>query len=122
MAKESAAALRDKTCQPCEGGVPPLTGDDLQQHLRELDGWELTDGGQQIRRHWVVRDFTAGVKFLQQVAEIAEQEGHHPDLHLTGYRNVLIELTTHAIGGLSENDFIVAAKIDALPVDLKQGS
>jgi 4a-hydroxytetrahydrobiopterin dehydratase len=61
----------------------------------------------------------AGMKFFNRVAEIAEQDGHHPDLHLAGYRNVSIELWTHAIGGLSENDFILAAKIDRVPIELK---
>jgi 4a-hydroxytetrahydrobiopterin dehydratase len=61
----------------------------------------------------------AGMHFFNKVAEIAEEDGHHPDLHIEGYRNVSIELWTHAIGGLSENDFILAAKIDEVPVDLK---
>ena len=62
----------------------------------------------------------AGIEFFNRVAEVAEDEGHHPDLHLEGYRNVWIELYTHAIGGLSENDFILAAKIDQLPITLKK--
>lgn len=61
----------------------------------------------------------AGMRFFNKVAEIAEAEGHHPDLHIAGYRNVTIEIWTHAIDGLSENDFILAAKIDELPVELK---
>jgi 4a-hydroxytetrahydrobiopterin dehydratase len=65
----------------------------------------------------VFRNFKAAVEFLNGVAELAERENHHPDLHLVGYRNLSIELTTHAIGGLSENDFILAAKIDELPVE-----
>ena len=64
----------------------------------------------------------AGLRFFQAVAEVAEAEGHHPDLHLVGYRNVAIEIWTHAIGGLSVNDFILAAKIDGLPVELKAAS
>jgi 4a-hydroxytetrahydrobiopterin dehydratase len=61
----------------------------------------------------------AGIDFFNKVAEVAEEDGHHPDLHIAGYRNVAVELWTHAIGGLSENDFILAAKIDRLPVALK---
>ncbi|HUQ71150.1 MAG TPA: 4a-hydroxytetrahydrobiopterin dehydratase, partial [Planctomycetaceae bacterium] len=68
---------------------------------------------------WVVKNFLAGMAFFEKVAEVAEAEGHHPDLHLVGYRNVAIEIWTHAIGGLSENDFILAAKIDELPIKLK---
>ena len=65
-------------------------------------------------------NFMSGIEFFRQVADLAEAEGHHPDLHLEGYRNVWIELSTHAIGGLSENDFILAAKIDQIPVKLKK--
>jgi len=75
--------------------------------------------GKRIRRDWRVKDFQAGLEFLNKAGALAEQEGHHPDLHLEGYRNVAIELWTHALGGLSENDFILAARIDQLPVDLK---
>ena len=64
-------------------------------------------------------NFVAGMRFFDEVAKVAEDDGHHPDLHIVGYRNVSIELWTHAIGGLSENDFILAAKIDQLPVELK---
>jgi 4a-hydroxytetrahydrobiopterin dehydratase len=67
-----------------------------------------------------VKDFLTAIQFFQDIARVAEAEDHHPDLHLTGYRNVAVELSTHAIGGLSENDFILAAKIDAIPVDLKK--
>ncbi|REJ88783.1 MAG: 4a-hydroxytetrahydrobiopterin dehydratase [Planctomycetota bacterium] len=118
MATQSAAALREKKCEPCEGGVSPLSASEAKELLQNLDGWELTDGDKKIRRKWETADFVAGIEFLSKVADLAEEEGHHPDVHLTGYRNVTIELTTHAIGGLSENDFIVAAKIDELPVKL----
>ena len=75
--------------------------------------------GKRIRKDWTVKNFMAAMDFLNLVAEVAEGDGHHPDLHLEGYRNVWIELWTHAIGGLSENDFILAAKIDQLPVELR---
>jgi 4a-hydroxytetrahydrobiopterin dehydratase len=68
-----------------------------------------------------MKDFAAGIRFFDAVARLAEEEGHHPDLRLEGYRHVWIELSTHAIGGLSENDFIMAAKIDQLPVELHEG-
>jgi 4a-hydroxytetrahydrobiopterin dehydratase len=67
-----------------------------------------------------VRDFVEAIAFFSRVAQIAEAEDHHPDLHLVGYRNVTIEIWTHAVGGLTENDFILAAKIDAVPVELKK--
>lgn len=72
-----------------------------------------------IEKEWVMKDFVAAIQFIRSIAKIAEAEGHHPDLHLTGYRNLKIELSTHAIGGLSENDFILAAKIEKLPKKLK---
>jgi 4a-hydroxytetrahydrobiopterin dehydratase len=84
-----------------------------------LPGWRLTHDGKRIRKDWTVKHFKAGIEFFNAVRDVAEEEQHHPDLHLEGYRNVWIELWTHAIGGLSENDFILAAKIDRLPVKLK---
>ncbi len=87
--------------------------------LAALPGWQLTADGQRIRKTWTVKNFLSGMRFFECVADLAEAEGHHPDLHLEGYRHVAIEIWTHAIGGLSENDFILAAKIDQLPVDLR---
>ncbi len=119
MAIESIEQLRTKKCVPCEGGVPPVPREEAQRLLQDLPGWKLSDDGIRIRREWVVKNFMAAMDFFNRVATLAEDEGHHPDLHLVGYRNVAIELWTHAIGGLSENDFITAAKIDLLPVQLK---
>ena len=111
--------LLQKKCLPCEGGVEPYSLEESQQQLELLDGWLLTNDHQRIRKEWTVTNFMAGMDFFNRVAEVAEDDGHHPDLHIAGYRNVVIELWTHAIGGLSENDFILAAKIDQLPVDLQ---
>jgi 4a-hydroxytetrahydrobiopterin dehydratase len=99
--------------------VAPLSNEQVHQYLAELPHWKLTPDRQRIRREWRVKDFLTGLEFFQRVGKVAEEEDHHPDLHLTGYRKVAIELSTHAIGGLSENDFILAAKIDQLPVELK---
>lgn len=82
--------------------------------IEKLEGWKLTHDGQRIRKDWRLKNFLAAIAFFEQVAQIAEADAHHPDLHLEGYRNVWIEIYTHAIGGLSENDFILAAKIDAI--------
>ncbi|MGI8982020.1 MAG: 4a-hydroxytetrahydrobiopterin dehydratase [Pirellulaceae bacterium] len=112
--------LTTKKCVPCEGGVPAYSPEDARKQVEKLPGWKLTADGQRIRREWVVKNFMAGMNFFGDVAKLAEGEGHHPDLHLAGYRNVAIEIWTHAIGGLSENDFILAAKIDKLPVELKK--
>jgi 4a-hydroxytetrahydrobiopterin dehydratase len=115
----TACELSSKKCQPCEGGVPPATLDEAREQLKKLSGWKLTSDHQRIRKEWPAKNFMAAMEFFNHVAELAEAEGHHPDLHLTSYRNVAIELWTHAIGGLSENDFILAAKIDELPIRLK---
>ena len=120
MTTQSIEQLRAKKCVPCEGGVPKLSPAEADAQLAKLSGWLLTADGQRIRKEWIVKHFMAGMKFFNEVAEVAESEGHHPDLHIVGYRNVAIEIWTHAIGGLSENDFILAAKIDELPVDLKK--
>jgi 4a-hydroxytetrahydrobiopterin dehydratase len=119
MTVQSAEELLLKKCAPCEGGVPALDRDEAEAQLGKLAGWRISRSGERIRKDWTVKNFTAGIDFFQRVAQLAEDEGHHPDLHLEGYRNVWIEIWTHAIGGLSENDFILAAKIDKLPVKLK---
>jgi 4a-hydroxytetrahydrobiopterin dehydratase len=112
--------LIQKKCTPCEGGIPALTRKEAEDQLRQVEGWSLTHDGQRIRRTWTVRNFMAGVEFLNKVAGLAEEEGHHPDFHLEGYRHVAVEIWTHAIGGLSENDFILAAKINHIPIQLKK--
>jgi 4a-hydroxytetrahydrobiopterin dehydratase len=119
VAIQTATQLCTKKCLPCEGGVPKFSLDEAQRQIKHLAGWELTHNGERIRKTWVVKNFMAAMSFFNHVACVAECDGHHPDLHLEGYRNVTIELYTHAIGGLSENDFILAAKIDSLPVSLK---
>jgi 4a-hydroxytetrahydrobiopterin dehydratase len=81
--------------------------------LQDVTGWELIDG-KSIRKKVTCKDFLDAVGLIQKIAPIAEAQDHHPDLHLTGYKRLTIELSTHAIGGLSENDFILAAKIDEL--------
>lgn len=113
MNPETAQSLTEKKCLPCEGGVEAYSIERARDQIGVLSGWTLSDDGKMIVRKWTMRNFVESMRLLQTVADLAEQEQHHPDLHLTGYRHVKIELTTHAIGGLSENDFILAAKIDA---------
>ncbi len=105
-------SLQQKSCVPCEGGVPLIGRDAATEYLTALPDWSIDDDSKTIFRKINCGNFVKAIKLMQRVAEIAEQEQHHPDLHLTGYRHVRIDLTTHAIGGLSENDFILAAKID----------
>lgn len=120
METQSIPQLVAKKCLPCEGGVAPCPLPQAQAQLEKLPGWKLTHDGQRIRKDWTFKNFLAGMKFFERVAAIAEEDQHHPDLHLESYRNVWIELWTHAIGGLSENDFILAAKIDQAPMELKK--
>ncbi len=122
MPAQSADQLVAKKCEPCEGGVPKYTREEAEAQITNMAGWQLTADAVRIFKKWTVKDFMAGIKFFNDVAKIAEAEDHHPDLHLENYRNVRIELWTHAIGGLSENDFILAAKIDRVPVELKKSS
>jgi 4a-hydroxytetrahydrobiopterin dehydratase len=119
MSTTTAEQLTRKKCVPCEGGVPALSPQEANDLAASVEGWEISPDGKVIRREWTARNFVSAMEFLNKVAELAEEDGHHPDFHLVGYRNVAIELTTHAIGGLSENDFILAAKINQVPVSTK---
>lgn len=112
--------LSQRHCAPCEGGIPALSGELVRALLTEVPEWKLTEDGKRIRREWRAKDFNAAMDFFRRVADVSETEDHHPDLHLVGYRNVTLEIWTHAVGGLTENDFILAAKIDQLPIELKQ--
>lgn len=119
MPTQTAEQLAQKRCKPCEGGVTPYSADEAAVQLEKLSGWRLTRDGTRIRKDWTTKHFRAAMDFFNAVTQVAEADQHHPDLHLESYRNVWVELYTHAIGGLSENDFILAAKIDQLPVKLK---
>ena len=119
MEAQSTEQLTRKRCVPCEGGVPKYSPAEAQAQVARLTGWRLTHDGERIRKDWTVKNFMAGIEFFNAVARVAEEDNHHPDLHLESYRKLWIELWTHAIGGLSENDFILAAKIDQLPIALK---
>lgn len=104
--------LRNKKCIPCEGGVEPLSTDEAKNYLKELDeNWKIN--GKKIQREIKFKNFKEAIKFINQIADLAEREGHHPDLHIF-YNQVKVELWTHAANGLTENDFILAAKIDIL--------
>ena len=106
--------LSQKKCVPCEGEVDTLNPDQAQEMLKQLSKeWMLIDQCRMLARSFVFKDFKQALDFTNKIGAIAEAEQHHPDLTL-GYGNVGVELTTHTIGGLSENDFIVAAKIDGI--------
>ena len=111
--------LTQRKCTPCEGKTKPFNEDEVWPYLKQTPGWQLDSSGKIISREFVTKNFKAAVEFINKIKDVAELENHHPDIHLTGYRKLRIDLSTHAIGGLSENDFIVAAKINTLPVELK---
>lgn len=105
--------LTDKVCVACEGGVPPLSPKEAEKLMGELNEWTLDEDAKHISKKFKFKDFAEALAFTNKVGELAEKEGHHPDIALS-WGKVGIELTTHAIKGLSENDFILAAKIDQL--------
>ncbi|MBL8809295.1 MAG: 4a-hydroxytetrahydrobiopterin dehydratase [Planctomycetaceae bacterium] len=115
-APQSLEQLCTARCVPCEGGVPRLTADEIAEQIKCLPQWEFVSGPDRIRRTWKVRNFVAAMDFFQKICVIAEEQAHHPDLHLVQYRNVTVEIWTHAIQGLSLNDFILAAQIDRIAV------
>jgi len=110
----AAVKLANRTCGPCSGKAEPLDPQSVRALLPEVPNWKLSADGKRIARNWHVKDFTTGLDFFCRIADVAEAEDHHPDLHLANYRDLTVELWTHRAGGLTENDFIMAAKVDAL--------
>jgi len=107
-------ALRGMHCLPCEGGVAPLSSEQIQELMVDFTEWQLLEGPPaKIERKFTFKNFVEAMKFVNAIAEIAEQEGHHPDIIIV-YNKVTIQLFTHAIQGLSTNDFIIADLIDDL--------
>jgi 4a-hydroxytetrahydrobiopterin dehydratase len=102
--------LASKSCVPCRGGVPPLTDEQIEPLLAQLSGWSVATG-HHLTKRYEFDDFVTALAFVNRVGEVAEQEGHHPDL-LLSWGKVTIDLWTHKIDGLSESDFILAAKCD----------
>lgn len=107
--------LSKKHCIPCEGGVPPLTRDSALNYLKQIPGWTLQEIPLlQIKREFKFKNFKEAMTFVNRVADLAEYEGHHPNIFIHGWNKVRLALFTHAINGLHENDFILAAKINEL--------
>jgi len=102
--------LASKRCAPCEAGTPPLGAEEVGRLAGELDGWTV-DGGKRLVKEYRFPDFRQALAFVDRLGEVAESEGHHPDVYLS-WGKVRVELSTHSVGGLSENDFILAAKAD----------
>jgi 4a-hydroxytetrahydrobiopterin dehydratase len=104
--------LEKRRCKPCEGGVPPLTEDEIMEYISVVRGWIVREN-KKITKEFNFVNFKHTMTFVNEIARLAEEEGHHPVMHVS-YGSVKIELWTHAIDGLSENDFILAAKIDRI--------
>jgi 4a-hydroxytetrahydrobiopterin dehydratase len=111
-----AEGLADKVCTPCRGGIPPLTREEAQTFQAQAPDWELRDDASRIERTFRFANFKEALAFVQKVGEIAESEGHHPDIGF-GWGYATVSLSTKKIKGLHENDFIMAAKIDRLRDD-----
>jgi len=112
--------LLQKKCVPCERGLPPLSKEQITEYLEQVKGWKLSEGTTtkgkkhpELIRDFTFDDFMPAMQFVNKVAEVAEGEGHHPDIYIF-YNKVRLSLWTHAIGGLHDNDFILAAKINAI--------
>ena len=105
--------LAAKSCVPCRGGVPPLTEAAAREMKAKTPGWALEEAGTRLQRRFEFRDFVAAMQFVNRVADVAEKEGHHPDIAIH-WNKVDLTLWTHKIGGLHENDFILAAKVNRL--------
>ncbi len=106
--------LTQKVCTACEGYENPMGLEEAKRYLEKVKGWDIKDDGRMISKSYEFKNFSEALLFTNKVGEIAERENHHPDIYLHDYKKVRIDLTTHAIKGLSENDFIEAAKIDEL--------
>lgn len=105
-----ATSLADMKCVPCRGGVPPLTSDEIAPLLARLEGWQAEDR-KKLTKSFRFRNFVQAVDFVDAITPVAEEEGHHPDLYVR-WGEVRVELWTHKIDGLTESDFVMAAKID----------
>ncbi len=110
-----ASHLSKGHCVPCEGGVDPLTRKEFAPYLDIVKDWTVAADEKSIERDFKFKDFKQALSFVNSAGEIAESEGHHPDLFIHGWNKVRVTLSTHAIKGLSINDFVVASKIDLIP-------
>ena len=107
-----ATDLAEKTCIPCRGGVPPLTAQEIEPLLTRVDGWSVEDN-KRLKKTFKFNDFMGSMGFANKIAEVAEQQAHHPDLYVA-WGKVEVIIWTHKIDGLTESDFILAAKVDRI--------
>lgn len=104
--------LAEKTCVPCKGGIPPMPKDEARSYMEQVPGWELSEAGDRIARRFAFADFAAALAFVNGVGALAEEEQHHPDIAF-GWGYAEVTFFTHKIRGLHENDFVMAAKVNA---------
>jgi 4a-hydroxytetrahydrobiopterin dehydratase len=114
-----ASELASKSCVPCRGGVPPLSMDVASRLMEQLEGWMFEQG--HLAKSYLFNDFRGALEFVNRIGSIAEEQGHHPDIYMT-WGKVSVEIWTHKIDGLTESDFILAAKFDEVPVPEQKGS
>ncbi len=107
-----AMALADQVCVPCRGGIPPMTPEEIKPYLAQLDGWTVDDD-RKLVKSFKFKNFIQAAEFFNQIAQVAEEQGHHPDLYVS-WGEVRVYLWTHKINGLHQSDLIMAAKIDRL--------
>ena len=112
MADAEVCSLAEKECVPCRGGVPPLTAEERAPLLAQLEDWEVVDG-HHLSKTYAFADFVSALAFVNRVGEVAEHNGHHPDVYLA-WGKVRLDIWTHKIDGLTESDFVLAAKCDRL--------
>ncbi|TAK55230.1 MAG: 4a-hydroxytetrahydrobiopterin dehydratase [Gammaproteobacteria bacterium] len=108
----SMSALHEQTCVPCRGGVPPMQAAEIREYLGRLTGWSV-EGDHHLVKPYPFPDFAVALAFVNEIGRLAEAQGHHPDIHLS-WGMVRVQIWTHKIDGLTESDFILAAKIDRL--------
>lgn len=104
--------LEEKRCKPCEGGIPSLTKEESEEYLKQIDNWTLENNS--IIKKFKLKNFSEAINFVNKIAEVVEKEQHHTDILVYGWNKVKVTMSTHAIKGLSENDFIIAAKLDKI--------
>ena len=107
------SSLASKSCTPCRGGIPPLSPEEVETHHRQTPDWAIGDEAHRIERSFKFKDFAAAFAFVQQAGDLAEAEGHHPEISF-GWAYATVSLQTKKIKGLHENDFIIAAKLDRI--------
>ena len=104
--------LSDKKCIPCHNkSIRPLSSDKVSELLTEVRGWSIVPGGQKIEKQWIVKDFVTAVKFLNEITDVAEEQGHHPYILIENFNHVKVMFYTHNVCMLTENDFIMSAKL-----------